>query len=161
MMSIRNRRLTRDAFWRSRITFNTAAGNSMHRHPNIAAPLRTALCTALCGTLWIGSALARESVPKPATRCGWFVNSTPGNAWLIDRDGEWTIGIQGGHQADGDWPEFRDAEWVVTNSGYHGYGCACLKLVADPHTQEVARIVSARTRPLQACRQDAALPKQP
>jgi hypothetical protein len=133
----------------------------MHRHPNIAALLRMALCTALCGTLWIGPALARESLPKPATRCGWFVNPTPGNAWLIDRDGEWTVGIQGGHQADGDWPQFRDAEWVVTNSGYHGYGCACLKLVADSRTQEVARIVSARTRPLRACRQDAALPKQP
>jgi hypothetical protein len=30
-------------------------------------------------------------------RCGWFSNPTPGNAWLKDRDGEWTIGTQGNH----------------------------------------------------------------
>jgi hypothetical protein len=49
----------------------------MHLHPNLAALLRTALCMALCGALWTGSALARQSLPKPETRCGWFVNPTP------------------------------------------------------------------------------------
>lgn len=123
--------------------------------------LRLALCTVLGSVLWTHSALAREALPRPEIRCGWFANPTPGNASLIDRDGEWSIGVQGGHQADGDWPQFGDAEWVVTNSGFHGYGCACLKLVADRHTHEVARILSARARPLRACRQDATLPKQP
>jgi hypothetical protein len=30
------------------------------------------------------------------TRCGWFSNPTPANIWLYDRDGDWTIGVQGG-----------------------------------------------------------------
>ena len=36
------------------------------------------------------------------TRCGWFSNPTPSNAFLSDRHGEWIIGLQGGHQAKGD-----------------------------------------------------------
>jgi len=118
--SIRARQLKRDAFWRCRgrcTGFNPAAGTSMPLHPNLAALLRTVLCMALGGALRTDSALARQSLPKPETRCGWFVNPTSGNAWLIDHDGESSVGIQGGHQADGDWPQFRDAEWVVTNSG--------------------------------------------
>ena len=45
-------------------------------------------------------------VQKSEMRCGWFSNPTPGNASLYDRDGEWIIGVQGGYQADGDWPAF-------------------------------------------------------
>jgi len=30
------------------------------------------------------------------TRCGWFSNPTPANAWLWDREAEWIIGVQGG-----------------------------------------------------------------
>ena len=51
--------------------------------------------------------------PEPATttiaqaqfemRCGWFSNPTPGNVWLYDRDGEWTIEVQGGYRVEGDW----------------------------------------------------------
>ena len=40
-------------------------------------------------------------------RCGWFENSSPSNASLTDRDGEWTISIQGGYEAKGDWPTFK------------------------------------------------------
>lgn len=97
------------------------------------------------------------SAPEPVLRCGWLDNPTPGNAWLFDRDGEWTIGIQGGHQAEGVWPRFKSSEWVRTGHGSAGYGCACLKVHADAESREVARIVSARARPLSACRQDAAL----
>lgn len=94
--------------------------------------------------------------PAAEQRCGWFQNPTPGNAWLMDRHGRWTIGLQGGHQAEGDWPSFTDAQWVATN-GFYGYGCACLRMAADPRTHRVARIFSTAAKPLAACRQDRSL----
>jgi|JI6StandDraft_1071083.scaffolds.fasta_scaffold539165_1 hypothetical protein len=97
--------------------------------------------------------------PKPQLRCGWFSNPTPGNAWLVDRDAEWVVGIQGGHQAEGDWPEFRNGEWVHFNRSY-GYGCACLNVIADRESLEVKRILSAKPRPLEACKKDPALAKR-
>ena len=92
----------------------------------------------------------------PQTRCGWFENPTPGNAWLHDRDGEWTIAVQGGYEAEGDWPEFKDSQWVPTN-GSHGYGCACIRAVVNARTDRIVRIVSANPRPLGVCRKDPAL----
>lgn len=99
-----------------------------------------------------GTALAAT----PQTRCGWFENPTPGNAWLHDRDREWTIAVQGGYEAKGDWPEFKDSQWVMVN-GPHGYGCACIKAVTNARTGQVVRILSANARPLGACRKDPAL----
>jgi len=90
------------------------------------------------------------------TRCGWFSNPTPGNASLHDRDGEWIIGVQGGYQAEGDWPDFAPKQWVETNVHY-GYGCACLRLRVNPKTHEVIEIESARARPLATCRRDRSL----
>ena len=90
------------------------------------------------------------------TRCGWFSNPTPGNASLHDRVAEWIIGVQGGHQAEGDWPEFSPGQWVETN-GHYGYGCACLRVQANSRTHEVSRIEKAQARPLSACRKDNAL----
>ncbi len=92
------------------------------------------------------------------TRCGWFSNPTPANASLYDRDGEWIIGVQGGHQAEGDWPEFGPRQWVKTNVNY-GHGCACLRVRVDRETSRVLEIKSARARPLTACRRDRALKK--
>jgi hypothetical protein len=90
------------------------------------------------------------------TRCGWFSNPTPSNAWLFDRDGEWTVSVQGGFQAEGDWPDFGAGEWVETNVHY-GYGCACLKAAVDRPALKITRIVSARALPLAKCREDPAL----
>jgi hypothetical protein len=90
------------------------------------------------------------------TRCGWFSNPTPANASLHDRDAEWIIGVQGGHQADGDWPEFGSGQWVKTNGNY-GYGCACMRVQTNSKTHEVSMIESAQARALSACRNDAAL----
>ena len=90
------------------------------------------------------------------TRCGWFSNPTPANASLHDRDAEWIIGVQGGHQAEGDWPEFGPGQWVRTNVNY-GYGCACLRLRVNRRTHEVIEIESARARPLAVCRRDRSL----
>lgn len=90
------------------------------------------------------------------TRCGWFSNPTPANASLFDREGEWVIGAQGGHQAQGDWPDFGPRQWVETNVHY-GYGCACLRLQVNRETHEVIGIESARARPLSVCRRDRTL----
>jgi len=96
------------------------------------------------------------TVQQLETRCGWFSNPTPANASLFDRDDEWIIGVQGGHQAEGDWPEFGQGQWVETNVHY-GYGCACLGVRANHETHEVVEIESARARPLAVCRRDPAL----
>jgi len=117
------------------------------------------LLILLCVVLAVSAAQAQESPAKAQTRCGWFDNPTPGNASLFDRDDEWVIGIQGGHQADGDWPEFSNAQWVDTN-GHHGHGCACLDVVASMRTHEVTRIEVAHAKALVVCRRDRAL-KEP
>jgi hypothetical protein len=100
---------------------------------------------------------ADAAAAPPALRCGWLDQPTPGNATLVDRDGEWTIGLQGGHQAGGPRPRFRTGQWVRTGHGSAGYGCACLKVRADAVTQEITAIVSARAQPLATCRKDPAL----
>ena len=108
---------------------------------------------------------ARSVVPVEArsadleTRCGWFTNPTPANAWLYDRDGEWIIGTQGGHQAEGDWPTFKPRQWVHTNGSSYGYGCACMQVRVNKQTHEVLEIKSSRARSLSQCRQDPALKK--
>jgi len=91
-------------------------------------------------------------------RCGWIDNPTPANWWLTDRDGEWVIGAQGGHQAEGDLPEFPNNSqyWVKTNGNY-GYGCACLMMRANPNDKQVIQIKSGRALPLSKCRLDPAL----
>ncbi len=94
---------------------------------------------------------------KVENRCGWYSNPTPGNHWIEDRDGEWIIGVQGGFQADGDYPpEFSDSQWVNTNGNY-GYGCACLRVTVNRQEQQILKVVSATARPLSACRKDPAL----
>jgi flagellum-specific peptidoglycan hydrolase FlgJ len=97
---------------------------------------------------------------KIENRCGWYENPTPGNHWLTDKDGEWTLGTQGGNQADGDYPpEFSDAQWIRTNGNY-GYGCACLRVQVNKKEMQITKVVSATARPLSACRNDKAL-KEP
>ncbi len=98
-----------------------------------------------------------ESKDKVENRCGWYENPTPGNHWLIDKDGEWIIGTQGGDQAEGDYPpEFSDAQWVKTNINY-GYGCACLRVIVDKKEMQIKKVVSGTARPLSVCRKDKAL----
>lgn len=90
------------------------------------------------------------------TRCGWFANPTPGNAWLNDKDAEWIVGEQGGYQAKGEWPGFSKSQWVKTNASY-GYGCACIKGTFNSQDHQVVEIKSAYARPLSACKKDKAL----
>jgi hypothetical protein len=102
-----------------------------------------------------------SAVNKFETRCGWFSNPTPANIWLYDRGGEWTIGVQGGYQVESEWnwPSFKPGQWVVTNAGSYGYGCACLRLRVDRNSHRVLEIKSAHARPLSTCRQDRLLKK--
>jgi Protein of unknown function (DUF4087) len=44
---------------------------------------------------------------SPEKLCGSFENPTPASAWLTDRSGTWTIVVQGGRQAYGDWAILR------------------------------------------------------
>ena len=119
-------------------------------HTQRAAWLTSCILLVLAGGCGVAAAAKRQ------TRCGWFDNPTPGNAWLHDRDGTWTIAIQGEYEAQGDWPGFKDSQWVPVN-GPHGYGCACLQAIVDAKTGRVVRIFSASARPLSACRKDTAL----
>ena len=100
------------------------------------------------------------AVKQFETRCGWFSNPTPANMWLYDREGEWTIGVQGGYQVEGDWdwPSFKDGQWVETN-GHYGYGCVCMQVRVNRKAKKVLEIKSSRTRPLAACRRDPSLKK--
>ena len=114
-----------------------------------------------------GAQKKSPSEPAPQTasgekfenRCGWFDNPTPANASLVDKDGEWIIGVQGGYQAEGDYPDFDDKDWVKTNVNY-GYGCACMRVKVDFKTHRILEIASATAKPLSACRKDPAL-KEP
>ena len=114
------------------------------------------LAMALVGTS-PGSA-ARPALEKSEMRCGWFSNPTPANASLFDRDGEWIIGVQGGYQAEGDWPSFSPKQWVKTNVHY-GYGCACLRVRVDRSDRRILVIDTAQARALSVCRRDPALRK--
>jgi hypothetical protein len=112
----------------------------------------------LAGAVEIGAASEPPAgATTPLLRCGWFDNPSPSNVWLYDRDGQWTIGIQGGHQAKGNWPTFKPADWIRAGSGSYGYGCACMRLQANAETRDVMLIVSATARPIAACRNDPAL----
>ena len=114
---------------------------------------------AACSLCIFASACIAAPYSQPQLRCGWFDNPTPGNAWLYDRDGEWTIAIQGSYEAQGAWPEFKDSQLVRVN-GAHGYGCACIKAVVNTKTRQIVSMSSAKARPLRACRLDHTL-KEP
>lgn len=137
----------------SRLTAVTGSTSSKNDQTTQRATFATLLCLALCAP-----AMASAAPPAATQRCGWFENPTPGNAYLKDHDGEWTVAEQGMHQAKGVWPpKFKPGQWVKTGNGSYGYGCACLKVMADESTMQVTRIISSVSRPLAVCRKDATL----
>jgi hypothetical protein len=113
-----------------------------------------------CSAILAFALLACPAAAKEQ-RCGWLVNPTPGNWWLIDRQGEWTIGAQGGFQAPGIdlIPDLTTRDWVVTNGSSYGYGCVCMSADADPKAHRLSRIYSAVQESLSACRRDPELGK--
>jgi hypothetical protein len=95
------------------------------------------------------------------TRCGWLDNPTPGNWWLTDRDGEWTLATQGSEGVPG-WETLEvitPPQWVETNGSY-GHGCVCASMRVDMAEERVLEIRSVSPRPLKACRNDRRLPKR-
>jgi hypothetical protein len=131
---------------------------SLHEMENRMS--RRALLIALLPlTLCASPTLAAE------TRCGWYMNPTPGNLWLMDKDATWTISSQGdadGAGAEGidNAPEFDEKQFVETNnpgSGY-GYGCACMRVAVDKASERITEIFSGESKPLGACKADKALP---
>jgi len=105
-------------------------------------------------------ALAPMAARAGSLRCGWLDNPTPGNASLYDKDGEWTIAAQGGHQANGDWPPaFKPGQWIRRGPGSYGYGCVCLTVELDENGKNIFDILSGEGRPLSVCRKDRAIAK--
>jgi hypothetical protein len=105
-------------------------------------------------------ALAPLAARAASVRCGWLDNPTPGNASLYDKDGEWTIAAQGGHQANGDWPPaFKPGQWIRRGPGSYGYGCVCLTVELDEKGKKIFDILSGEGRPLSVCRKDRAIAK--
>lgn len=97
-------------------------------------------------------------------RCGWYMNPTPGNLLLIDRDGQWWITSQ--MQANGPdaigaddiAPNFDEKEYVQTQPNGDGYGCACLTVEVDVAQKQITRVTAGRILPLSQCKADKALP---
>ena len=116
------------------------------------------LLVAIALGSWQQVSLGQPLVEKVETRCGWFSNPTPANASLYDSQREWIISVQGGYEAEGDWPDIPPKEWVETNVHY-GYGCACMRVTVDREEGKVIKIFGSSARPLSACRRDRALKK--
>lgn len=103
---------------------------------------------------------AADSAPAArARRCGWLVNPTPGNWWLVDSQDQWILATQGSEPAPGmeDMPDMSTAGWVETN-GHYGHGCACMTISHDA-AGRVTRVADARPKPLKQCQADRALPQ--
>jgi len=105
-----------------------------------------------------GTPFAPTAPAKVARRCGWVDNPTPANWWLVDRDGEWEISVQGGYEAAGEMPDF-GANWVETN-GHHGYGCACMDLTVDEAGSRVIAYRQVTVLPIDRCQKDERLPRR-
>ena len=110
-------------------------------------------------SLMLALTAAASPIPaRPEKRCGWLSNPTPANYWLRDREGEWTLSVQGGYQAPGmdDLPDMSAKGWVETNGSY-GYGCACLTVTTDRKSGRVTRIFGGQSVPIKQCRADRRL----
>ncbi|AHI67070.1 DUF4087 domain-containing protein [Burkholderia thailandensis] len=94
-------------------------------------------------------------------RCGWLQNPTPGNWWLDDRTGSWTLSTMGGPEAEGMdlIPDMAGNQYVETN-GPHGYACACLTVVTNKPERRIVKVLKAKQLPLSRCRRDKRL-KEP
>jgi hypothetical protein len=93
-------------------------------------------------------------------RCGWLMNPTPGNWWLTDRDGTWTLMTQGMEPSDDvmlNLPDFDEDEYVASNGNY-GYGCACLTVDVDRAEARIVRTYAGDILPLRRCEADKSLP---
>jgi hypothetical protein len=101
----------------------------------------------------------KSTKPIPATaqqRCGWYDNPTPSNFWLTDKEGEWTIGMQGMYQAEGieNMPDMSKRGWVITNGSSYGFGCACMTVDTisnEENNATITHIYKAKPMPIKSC----------
>ncbi len=133
---------------------------SKHLNAKRRATCNTCLSMLLLFAIALPSsnAVAGEK-PGAVLRCGWWDNPTPGNVWFTDKDGEWTVAMQGMYEAEGKGPDFKASQQVDTN-GPHGHGCACMQVETDAQERRITKIISARAVSLRQCRSDRAL-KEP
>lgn len=92
-------------------------------------------------------------------RCGYVENPTPGNWWLTDGQGQWTMGTQGREPAEGmeNIPQsFYGRGWVRTNGSY-GHRCGCLTVDTNPAERRITRVRAAQALPMNRCTADPAL----
>ncbi|MCO5730237.1 DUF4087 domain-containing protein [Rhizobium sp. SSA_523] len=116
---------------------------------------------ALICSLGLGVGLAALPAEAAQNRCGWVQNPTPGNYWLDDRDGSWTILTQGSDvEPTGieTLPDFSAGDFVKTNGNY-GYACACMSVETDRAGMRITGIRSVKQLPLAKCSNDRSLPK--
>ena len=110
----------------------------------------------------VASALLLGLIALPAAaaenRCGWVENPTPGNWWLTDAYGQWTIMTQGSYEAPGmdEIGDISAGDYRATNGNY-GYACGCMKVDTDGEGT-VTQIYSFRQLPIGKCENDGALP---
>ncbi|WP_373891099.1 DUF4087 domain-containing protein [Klebsiella variicola] len=102
--------------------------------------------------------LIAPSLYAKENRCGWLENPTPGNYWLTDKDGDWTISTQ-----EKEGPKemeylvgFPSKEFINTNNSY-GYGCGCILSEASKESKEITRIFNFKALPLRVCKTDPSL----
>lgn len=117
-----------------------------------------------CQKLIVGVFLSFLTVSAIAAeyRCGWLENPTPGNWWLNDKDGSWTISAQGGYSVPDksldNLPDIKDSEFVRTNIHY-GYTCACMSVTVDKQNNLVTAIHNkGKQLTLKKCLEDRNLP---
>ena len=96
------------------------------------------------------------TISAPMKLCGWWDNPTPGNVWLDDRSGQWTIAMQGMYEAKGPWPDFEPSQQLPKGSP-HGFGCACISARVDPASRFVYAFSDTHALPLKVCLADPTL----
>ncbi|ELZ5938906.1 DUF4087 domain-containing protein [Providencia stuartii] len=97
------------------------------------------------------------SVHGQEIRCGWLDNPTPGNLWLIDRDAEWSISQQGGHESEGIEKIIDnsiDPSEIIYTNGNYGVRCACLSVEVDNKSKTIIKIYSFDLLKIKQCRDD-------
>ena len=81
-----------------------------------------------------------KSKNKKEKRCGYLVNSTPGNWWIGDADGSWIISEQMGYRADGEIPDISEADGYEEMNISGGVACACVDGVFNHKNNKVVKI---------------------
>ena len=98
-------------------------------------------------------------------RCGWLVNPTPANIWLIDRDGLWSIFAQGGEtdlegypiedkSLDFAYDDIEDQSQFVRTNGYYGFSCACMTVDVNEEKSAITMIYNSTQQSLKQCLED-------